>query len=286
MPEGHTIHALAQRLDRAFAGSPVAAASPQGRFADEARRLDGEVVERSRAVGKHLFVDFLDETLHVHLGLIGSFPVKPLGGDPPPEPRGALRLRLLNDDFVADLRGPIACELLGAAGVARIEAALGPDPLDPNADGDRAWERIRLRRKSIAELLMDQSMLAGVGNVYRCEVLHRHRTNPFTLGTELKRVTWQLIWADLVRLLPLGVAFSQILTVDDQVEEAQLMVDDGSAVAITLESTGERLGGHFKRRYAVYQRTGRSCPRCGKTVRDREVAGRRLYWCANCQRRH
>ncbi|MEO7752966.1 MAG: DNA-formamidopyrimidine glycosylase family protein [Terracoccus sp.] len=286
MPEGHTIHALAHRLERAFAGSPVGASSPQGRFADEARRLDGEVIERARAVGKHLFVEFPAETLHVHLGLIGSFPVKPLGGGPPVEPRGALRLRLLNDDFVADLRGPITCELLGDEGVARIEGNLGPDPLDPEADGERAWQRIRLRRKSIAELLMDQSMLAGVGNVYRCEVLHRHHTNPFTLGTQLKRATWLLIWADLVRLLPLGVAFSQILTVEDQVEEAELMMGDGSAAAITLGSTGERRTGHFNRRYAVYKRTGSACPRCGKTVRDKEVAGRRLYWCANCQRRH
>ena len=286
MPEGHTIHALAGRLERAFAGRPVEASSPQGRFSDEAKRLDGEVVQRARAVGKHLFVEFPDETLHVHLGLIGSFPVKPLGGHPPVEPRGALRLRLLNDDFVADLRGPIACELLGDPEVSAIEAALGPDPLDPTADGDRAWERIRLRRKTIAELLMDQSVLAGVGNVYRCEVLHRHRTNPFTLGTQLKRATWERIWADLVGLLPLGVAFSQILTVDDQVVEAQAMVADGSVEPIIRESTGERLGGHFERRFAVYKRTGLACPRCGKTVRDKEVAGRRLYWCANCQRRH
>ena len=286
MPEGHTIHALAGRLERAFAGRPVEVSSPQGRFSDEAKRLDGEVVQRARAVGKHLFVEFPDETLHVHLGLIGSFPVKPLGGHPPVEPRGALRLRLLNDDFVADLRGPIACELLGDPEVSAIEAALGPDPLDPTADGDRAWERIRLRRKTIAELLMDQSVLAGVGNVYRCEVLHRHRTNPFTLGTQLKRATWERIWADLVGLLPLGVAFSQILTVDDQVVEAHAMVADGSVEPIFRESTGERLGGHFERRFAVYKRTGLACPRCGKTVRDKEVAGRRLYWCANCQRRH
>ena len=100
---------------------------------------------------------------------------------------------------------------------------------------------------------MDQSVLAGVGNVYRCEVLHRHRTNPFTFGTQLKRTTWELIWADLVALLPLGVAFSQILTLDDQVEEAQLMVADGTAGAITRDSTGERLGGHFDRRFARLQ---------------------------------
>ena len=183
MPEGHTIHALAGRLERAFGGRPVEASSPQGRFSDEAKRLDGEVVQRARAVGKHLFVEFPAETLHVHLGLIGSFPVKPLGGHPPVEPRGALRLRLLNDDFVADLRGPIACELLGDPEVSAIEAALGPDPLDPTADGDRAWDRIRLRRKTIAELLMDQSVLAGVGNVYRAEALFRAGVDPYRPGS-------------------------------------------------------------------------------------------------------
>ncbi len=286
MPEGHTIHALAGRIDRSFGGRPVSASSPQGRFADEAARLDGEVVHGARAVGKHLFVAFPDEVLHVHLGLIGSFPVKPLGGLPPVEPRGALRLRLLNDDYVADLRGPITCELLGDEEVARVEAGLGPDPLDPFADGQRAWNRIRLRRKTIAELLMDQQVLAGVGNVYRCEVLHRHHISPFTLGTQLKPASWQLIWADLVRLLPLGVAFSQILTVEAQVEKAEAMVADGSATLITAASTGERVSGHFRRRYAVYKRTGQDCPRCGSVVREKVVAGRRLYWCGNCQRRH
>ena len=286
MPEGHTIHALAARLNRAFGGLEVQASSPQGRFAVEAARIDGQVLERARANGKHLFVEYPHETLHIHLGLIGSLPVLPLHGASPPAPRGALRLRLLTEHHVADLRGPIACELVDDERVGRIESALGPDPLDVAADGDRAWQRIRTRRRSVAELLMDQSMVAGVGNVYRCEVLHRHRINPFTLGTEFKPASWRLVWDDLVRLLPLGVAFSQILTLDDQVEEAQRMVADGSARPITEGSTGERLGGYFERRFAVYKRTGQACPRCGKTVREQEVAGRRLYWCANCQRRH
>ena len=79
MPEGHTIHALADRLTQAFRGHPVAASSPQGRFAADAERLHGRVLERAHAWGKHLFVEIGDATLHVHLGLIGSFPVKPLG---------------------------------------------------------------------------------------------------------------------------------------------------------------------------------------------------------------
>ncbi len=132
---------------------------------------------------------------------------------------------------------------------------------------------------------MDQAIVAGVGNVYRCEVLHRHRINPFTMGTQLRQATWQALWDDLFRLMPLGVAFSQILTMEDQVVQAEAMVHDGSVAAITNESTGERQGGFFERRFAVYKRAGEACPRCSKRLRDREIAGRRLYWCANCQKR-
>lgn len=285
MPEGHTIHALADRLGVAFGRHVVAASSPQGRFSEEALRLDGEVVDEAAALGKHLFVSMGDETLHVHLGLIGSFVVKPLSGLEPPPAKGALRLRLLTENHVADLRGPIVCELVDVERREAIEARLGPDPLDPTSDPDRSWSRIQLKRKTIAELLMDQAIVAGVGNVYRCEVLHRHRINPFTTGTQLRRSTWQALWDDLLRLMPLGVAFSQILTMDDQVAQAEAMMQDGSAAAITRASTGERLGGHFERRFAVYKRAGEACPRCSKRLRDKEIAGRRLYWCPSCQRR-
>ena len=73
MPEGHTIHALADRLERAFRGHRVEASSPQGRFAADAERLTDRVVDRAQAWGKHLFVEAGDATLHVHLGLIGCF---------------------------------------------------------------------------------------------------------------------------------------------------------------------------------------------------------------------
>ncbi|MEO6999497.1 MAG: DNA-formamidopyrimidine glycosylase family protein [Terracoccus sp.] len=285
MPEGHTIHALADRLERVFGGHRVAAASPQGRFGEEAQRLDGELVDGAAATGKHLFVALGDETLHVHLGLIGSFTVMPWGGPVPPPARGAVRLRLLSSTHVADLRGPIVCELVDAARREEIEARLGPDPLDPAADPEQAWSRIQLRRRTIAELLMDQAVVAGVGSVYRCEVLHRHRVSPFTSGMQLRRQTWQAIWDDLTRLMPLGVAFSQIVTMEDQEEQAEAMVADGSVAAITTASTGVRLGGYFERRFAVYKRAGEPCPRCSKRLRDKEIAGRRLYWCPNCQKR-
>lgn len=153
-------------------------------------------------------------------------------------------------------------------------AAQGPDPLRPDeADPDRAWARIHRSVRSIADLLMDQKILAGVGNVYRSEVLFRHRVAPLYAGSRLKRATWHAIWEDLVRLMPLGVATGQIVT-----EEAQVAkVEDQLARGVS-----PRPG---RRRYYAYKRTGQECRRCGSTIRMAVVAGRNLFWCANCQRR-
>ena len=283
MPEGHTIHALADRLTQAFRGHPVAASSPQGRFAADAERLHGRVLERAHAWGKHLFVEIGDATLHVHLGLIGSFPVKPLGGMPPPPPQPTVRLRMVGREHWADLRGPMICTVVDPRREREIVAALGPDPLRRNQRPDRTWPRVHKSRKTIAELMMDQSVISGVGNVYRCEVLHRLALDPLVPGTALDEETWHDMWDDLVLLMPLGRTFSQILTMPDQVEAARRMRRSGRAKAITEGLTGERLGDHFERRFLVYQRTGDPCLRCGAPIADRQVAGRRLYWCPACQ---
>ena len=284
MPEGHTTHALAVRLDRAFAGSPVAVSSPQGRFEGGASLLDGLTMVGASAWGKHLFVQFERERwLNVHLGLIGKFSV--MRHDADLAPVGQVRLRLLNDTWVGDLRAPTVCAVVTPADVDAIQARLGPDPLRPDADPDLALSRILRSTRPIAELLMDQAVLAGVGNVYRCEVLFRHRVDPFRPGREIRPTTWAAIWDDLARLMPLGVAFGQIVTMDDQVADALAEVADGSAAAHTEAFTGARLGERFERRFYLYKRTGEPCHVCGSTVRTQLIAGRNLFWCGRCQRR-
>ena len=286
MPEGHTIHALADRLERAFRGHEVVASSPQGRFAADAERLDGRVLERAQAWGKHLFVEVADTTLHVHLGLIGQFPVRPLDGAPAPAPVGAVRLRLVGPEHWADLRGPMICTLVDRARRREIVATLGPDPLRRGSRPEVGWERLHRSRRSIAELLMDQAVVAGVGNVYRCEVLHRLAVDPLTPGLELSEPVWREIWDDLVLLMPLGRAFSQIITMPDQVEAALRAKRSGRARDVSRRLTGERLGDTFERRFLVYQCTGEKCPRCRNVLQQKEIAGRRLYWCPACQLRH
>jgi endonuclease-8 len=270
VPEGHTLHRLASALDDAFGRRPVRASSPQGRFAESATLVDGRVLARSEAYGKHLFLTFDEiDVVHVHLGLYGRFDVTPVDG-PVPEPVGQVRLRLVGPAAYADLRGATACELLTPAERDAILARLGPDPLRPGADPDVAWQRIRRSRAPVGGLLMDQTVLAGIGNVYRAELLFRHRVDPFRPGRSLRARQWQEMWEDLVALMHDGVRTGRIDTVRPE-----------HLTAAELEHVGPRRGHSY-----VYRRAGEPCRVCGRRVRTQELQTRNLYWCAGCQRRY
>jgi endonuclease-8 len=269
MPEGHTLRRLALDLADAFAGREVAASSPQGRFAAEAALLDGTMLTGADSAGKHLFVEFEDErVVHVHLGLIGKLDVRP---GPAPAPVGQVRLRLATGQAYADLRGATRCDLVGPRRKAEVVAGLGPDPLRPDADPDRAWERIRRSGRPVGELLMDQGVLAGVGNVYRAEVLFRHRIDPHRPGRTLRVGQWRAMWDDLVGLMAEGVRLNRIDTVRPE---------------HTPEAMGRppRVDDHGGEVY-VYRRNGMACHVCGATVRSEVLAGRNLFWCPRCQPR-
>lgn len=185
-----------------------------------------------------------------------------------PEPRGAVRLRLASEHGVADLTGPAACEVLDSAGVAAVRHRLGPDPLRADSDPQDFVRAARARRRSIAELLMDQSIIAGVGNIYRAETLFRCGVSPTRPGQSVSERRLRALWEDLVPLMEYGVATGFITTVDP---------DD---VPHPLPESDEESG-----RWYVYHRTGRPCLRCGTPVAEKELAGRRLFWCPRCQAR-
>lgn len=266
MPEGHTLFRLARDLTAAFGGGVVRVSSPQGRFADAAL-VDGHVLTAAESAGKHLFVGFDDERLiHIHLGLIGKFDVRDGAA---PAPVGQVRLRLETTTAYADLRGATQCELIGPSRRAEIVAKLGPDPLRADADPDLAWRRIQRSERPIGQLLMDQEVLAGIGNVYRAEVLFRHRIHPLRPGRSLKRSQWDAVWADLVELLADGVRVGTIDTVRPE---------------HTPEAMGRppRVDDHGGEVY-VYRRAGMPCHVCGCEVRKDDLAGRNSFWCPRCQ---
>lgn len=266
MPEGHVIHRLAHALTESFGGRAVAVSSPQGRFADESRMLDGQVLEGADAVGKHLLVDFEPGTVWIHLGLIGKF--RFTDEFPPPNPR-TLRLRIDDGGRAADLRGPQWCRLVTPGQRAEVVQASGPDPLRPDADPARAWRVVNRTRKPFAAVLMDQKAFAGVGNIFRAEVLYRHRIDPYLPAAELPREVFDSVWADLAVLMRAAVGVGRIDTVHER---------------HSPEATGRpaRVDAHGGEVY-VYRRAGLPCHVCGTPVAHADLAGRNLYWCPVCQ---
>lgn len=267
MPEGHTLHRLALDLSAAFGGRRLAVSSPQGRMAEAAALLDGTELEDTSAHGKHLFLHFAaDRIVHIHLGLIGKLQLAPYAA-----PVGQVRLRLTDQTLAADLRGPQVCALRTPAEVAAQLTRLGPDPLRADADPELAWQRIHRSGKPIAALLMDQSVVSGVGNVYRAEVLFRNRLAPMTPGNQLRPASWRAIWDDLVELMPIGVRDNRIDTVRPE----------HSPEAMDRDARVDDHGGEVY----VYRRNGLPCFVCGSNVRTAVLEGRNLFWCGRCQRR-
>ncbi len=197
----------------------------------------------------------------------GESPVAGAGDFPPP-PVGAVRVRLLTGSSLADLRGPTACEVLDAAAVADVLARLGPDPVhDRGPEAEEEFVR-RLTGRSVAvgQLLMDQSVVAGIGNVYRAEMLFRTRMEPHTPGRRIPAEVARELWRDWSGLLADGIATGAMLTRDE---------DDPAARARALADVAER---HW-----VYKRTGEPCYVCGTPIAIETMATRNLYWCPTCQ---
>lgn len=186
----------------------------------------------------------------------------------PPEPIGAVRVRLLTPTAVADLRGPTACDVQTIEQVDATIAKLGPDPLvdDPAEGEERFTAVVRKKPTPIALLLMDQSVVSGIGNVYRAELLFRARQNPFTPGKEVPEQVVRGLWRDWVKLLNIGVQTGQMLTMDDLSPE-----DHSKALASRAD------------RHWVYHRTGEPCRICGTPIAMQELGGRKLYWCPKDQ---
>ncbi|MEB4616624.1 Fpg/Nei family DNA glycosylase [Leucobacter sp. M11] len=186
----------------------------------------------------------------------------------PPEPVGQVRVRLLNERVVADLRGPTACEVLTPEEVEAVLDRLGPDPANENTPEERERFVTRAKKKStpIGLVLMDQSVIAGIGNVYRAEMLFRAELDPHIPAKQVPEAVLRELWDDWVHLLDVGITVGQMMTIDDL---------EGEAYAKALEERDER---HW-----VYKLEGTPCKRCGANIVLEEFGNRKLYWCPGCQ---
>ena len=258
--EGHGTHRVAAQHRRELVGKAFVADSPNGRFVDGAAAVSGKVLTAAECVGKNLLYTFGTGpgavTVHIHFGMAGRFSTHRLPG---PAPTATTRLRLVHaaTSTVALLSAMTVQHGGPELRTAKL-AALGPDPLREDADPERLWASLQRTPRSVGLVLMDQACVAGVGNIYRAEILYKAGIHPEMPGNQLTRPQFDRVWHHTVDLMQRGFVTGSILTVD----------------------ASEKLPAPWTRRY-VYNQS--SCGRCGGGIRTWSMATRTVYCCDACQ---
>ncbi|HEX5615084.1 MAG TPA: DNA-formamidopyrimidine glycosylase family protein [Acidimicrobiia bacterium] len=250
MPDGSHAHRVA-REHHALVGRVVDVRAGACRHRAIAAACTGRVLHAVDAIGKHLFYRFDDATiLHVHFGVRGTArrvdPAQPLGTD--------VALRLHSGDLAWELLHPHRCELVTAARETSVRAQLGPDPLGPSENGERAWRRVHATDEPLAAVLLDQTIVSGVGSEVANEALHTARLHPLTPATAVRRDEFDLLWREIARR----------------------MQRDVNAPDLDVPPDERSVG-----RPRVYRR--KRCRRCGKPVLRARVRQRTAYFCPQCQ---
>ena len=295
MPEGHKVHHLAAQHSAAFAGHDYAVGSPQGRFAAGAAVIDGGRLFGVNAYGKHLLYYFsapgdagftaaekTDEprVAHVHLGRYGKF--TPLT-EPVPDPVGAVRWRIVRKGGGTgrlpptpglpdpgpvvgfDLRGPTVCELISPREAGALIDRLGPDPLVPWGPGQaRVRAAFAKSKKPAGALIMDQHVIAGVGNIFRAETFYELKMDPTRPANDLTDEEFAALWRTTKRQMKTGLKYGKIVT----------------RTAREAGRPREELNGLD--RFRIYRQP--HCPRCGTETHVWELGGRTMYACRDCQK--
>lgn len=265
MPEGDTLARIASVLRPLLVGHEIVAA--HGRPGGvQLQRVVGHTVLAVANRGKHLLIDFDNGlTLHTHLGLHGSWQRYPRGRYFPRSP-ARVGAYLETSDWVAVCLDAPTAELLETRAVAIHPQlrGLGSDTSNEGFDAEDALRRLRTARFAdmpIGDALLDQSAVAGFGNVYRSELPFLERVNPFT-------PTGAVPDAKLRAMLERG--------------EKLVKINSGGGARVTT-SAGTPADLY------VYGRTGRPCLRCRTLIKSRvtkrtpDSPPRRVYWCPSCQ---
>lgn len=272
MPEGDTIFRAARTLHRYLAGKAVtrfeSVLPALTRVAEDAP-IVGRSIESVASRGKNLLIGFSgDLVLRTHMRMNGSWHIYPADA---PWRRSARDMRVLvgTSDAVAVGFGIPVAEFLTRRDLARHASlrSLGPDLLAPAFDGDEAVRRIRAHgAQPIADVLLDQRVVAGIGNVFKSEILFGAGIDPFTPAAALSDVQLQRV---------LDVALRQL--------RANVM----SAAQTLSVAVGRRTTRSLdpREKLWVYGRRGKPCRRCGTRIESRATGenARRTFWCPRCQ---
>ncbi len=260
MPEGDTLFRVAVTLKRALVGQRILSCdSPLESVARAG--LDGQCVRNVEARGKNLLIHFDDgRILHTHLKMHGSWHIYRVG-EKWLRRTSSARLVLTTPELVIVCFGAPVVRLLSAHSQSRdpLVGRLGPDLLDPSFDSSLALRSFRREGgREIGDVLLDQAVVAGIGNVYKSEVLFACRTNPFVLVTALSD-------EDLAKLL------------HEARTQMSRNVQHGGPRTTRISLQGSR--------YWVYRRAGERCFVCDTPI-ERKRQGttlRSTYFCPKCQ---
>jgi endonuclease-8 len=278
MPEGDSLHRAARRL-QALVGRRVEVETPHPRAAalGLAERLDERELESVEAVGKNLLLTFRGGlVLRSHLRMSGRWQVRRRDSRPQP---GLPWLVLRTDEYEAILwNGPVL-ELTG-----RALRRLGPDILGTPPDLERMVENLRNEHpgREIGDALLDQRLVAGIGNLWRSEALWHAGISPWRRLAEVSDVELAHVLAEAARLMRGSLDGA---AAEPAAPAAAGRLEGPSRPRTALRSEPRTVTGRPRER-AVYRRTGRPCPRCGAPIRSRGQGddNRMAYWCPGCQR--
>jgi len=274
MPEGDTIHRAAATLQRAIGGQIVTrfeSVLPKLTRVDADAPLRGRTVDRVEARGKHLLIWFSgDLVLRTHMRMNGSWHIyRP--GERWQRPHRDMRIVIETAAMHAVAFTVPVAEFVTSHELAShdVIAELGPDPLSDNFNAEEAIERMQAHGDvEIADVLLDQTVIAGIGNVYKSEVLFGARINPFARVAALTR-------DQLAEVVAVAMRFMRANVVSD-------VVSGFSRTAGMRRTTGRA---DPSARLWVYGRGGQPCRRCGTPI-SRQTQGpyaRSTYWCSRCQ---
>jgi formamidopyrimidine-DNA glycosylase len=223
--------------------------------------LDGTTLLGVEAVGKHLFYRSAAATLHVHLGLFGRFGSYHTTAPPP---RPTTRLRIQGRGTTIDLFGPTDCRIVDPDEEGLIRGRLGPDPLRADGTAEQFVRNLSRRRITIGAALLDQRVIAGVGNIFRAEALFVAAIDPLRAASSISPVDATALWETIRTMMRDGVRLGRIVTREPV-------------------KPGPRSRGSLRSADALYVYKRQTCHLCTGAIASTDVGGRLLYWCPTCQ---
>ncbi len=227
--------------------------------------LAGATIHHLARRGKYLLFDCGKGTLILHLGMSGRLWV--VKSATPPDKHDHFDL-VMENDIVVRLRDPRRFGLIlwttGDPLRHPLLAAIGPEPLAPEFDGETLYRAIHHRSAAIKQVLMDSHVVAGVGNIYANEALFRSGINPRTPARRIGPERCRLLAKNIRKTLESAI------------------VAGGSSLRDYVGSDG--LAGNFQSQFMVYGRAGQPCRRCGVNIREIRQGQRSTYYCPQCQK--